>query len=334
MKMRRTFDEALHHLLSEESLKAAWLYGLSTIGPQDYETFKQAWPRISAARRRKVMQRLVELAEANFEVDFKPIFLHGLADEDPEVRVAAIEGLWEHEDAALIAPLVHLLRADPELQVRAAAATAMGQFVLLGELEKIDGAAALLAEQSLLETIRHPDEDIEVRRRAVEAVGYSSKVGIRNVIEAAYFDDHPRMRVSALFAMGNSADMFWIPTLLRELENDDPEFRFHAAHACGRLEAAETVHPLIALIERETDYEVQGAAIWSLGRIGGSTALRALETLAEDEDEVVREVAQEALDEINLLAGLDLPIYDLEADDEDDFLADLTFDDEDNDYLN
>ncbi|MFQ5613699.1 MAG: HEAT repeat domain-containing protein [Anaerolineae bacterium] len=322
--MNDMFNAALRHLLADEPVRVTHLYTLSMMQPQRLDTFKQTWARVPAPRRRKVMQRLVEMTETNLEVNFTPIFLLGLADEEAGVRQAAIEGLWEEEDPALVGLLVHLLQTDPDVAVRAAAATALGQFVLLGELEEIDGAPALLAEQSLLEAIRKPAEDLEVRRRAVEAVAYSGETGIRQVIEAAYFDEHPKMRVSAVFAMGHSADRVWVPTLLRELESDNPEMRFEAARACGELEAAEAIPALLVLIETEGDYEIRSAAIWSLGSIGGSRARQALLDLVEGDDRVLRAVAQEALEAINPFGDelLDLSLYPLE---------DIEFEDEEAD---
>jgi HEAT repeat protein len=328
------FTEALRHLQSSEKLQVVQLYGLSVISVADFESFKQVWPTLADARRRKLMHRLVELAETNFEVDFTPIFLQGLTDEDGRVRAKAVEGLWEVEDQALVGPLTHLLRADPLVEVRAVAATALGQYILLGELEEIDGAPAHLAEQAILEAIRDPNEEVEVCRRAIEAIGYSGGAGVRNLLEAAYYDEDQRMQVSAIFAMGRSADRIWIPILIQELENRDSEIRFQAARSCGELEAQEAVPKLINLIEIEADYEVQTVAIWSLGRIGGALAQEALETLAAGDDKVLREAAEEALEEINVWAGLSLPLYDFDDEDDDDLLPGLAFDEDLNGRLN
>ena len=70
-----------------------------------------------------------------------------LGDEDAEVRTSAINGLWEHEDPALIHPLVHLLRTDQAVIVRATAATALGKFIKMRELEELDPYQVLLAEE-------------------------------------------------------------------------------------------------------------------------------------------------------------------------------------------
>jgi HEAT repeat protein len=233
-----------------------------------------------------------------------------MGDADSEVRAAAIDGLWENEDQALVGPLVHLLRADESLNVRAAAATALGRFVLLGELEEIDRAPAMLAEQALLETLHDAQSDLEVRRRAVESISYSGEAGVREIIEAAYYDEEEKMQASALFAMGRSADPFWIKLLVVELDNPNPELRFEAARACGELEASAAVAQLIDMSFNDPDREVQQAAVWALGRIGGREARQALEACCESDDEALSEAAAEALDEMELLGeALGIPLF-------------------------
>jgi len=272
--------------------------------------FQEVWPGIEVGRRRTLMHSLVELTELSFEVNFDPIFLVAMGDDDSEVRAAAIDGLWENEDQALIGPLVHLLRADEASNVRAAAAMALARFILLGELEKIDRAPAMLAEQALLETLRSAEEELEVRRRAVEALAYSGEAGVRDIIETAFYDEDEKMQASALFAMGRSADPYWCKLLVRELDNSNPELRFEAVRACGELETRLAVSRLIQMSMDDQDREVQQAALWALGRIGGREAREALETFCDSEDEALSQAAAEALDEMDLLGdSLAIPLY-------------------------
>jgi hypothetical protein len=268
------------------------------------------------------MQELVEIGEANFEVYFDPVFLLGLGDEDAEVRTSAINGLWENEDPSLIGPLVHLLRTDEAVGVRAAAATALGRFVYLGAVEDIDQHQALLAEEALLDTIHRGAEDIEVRRRAVESIAFSSEPAIAQIIENAYYDDNEKMQISAIFAMGRSADAHWWPQVIAELENDNSEIRFEAARACGELEAGEAVSKLIELIEDDPDLQVQEMAIWALGRIGGPAAREALEECLESEVESIALAAEEALDELNLFSD-SFNLFDFDEDEDEDDWYDL-----------
>jgi HEAT repeat protein len=305
-------EKALLHISnSDERLITRHLYELSNMTHKQLERFREVWPKIDPSRRQLIISQLVELVENSFEVNFDPVFLLALGDEDSQVRATAIDGLWENEDQALIGPLVHLLRTDEAIRVRATAATALGRFVLLGELEGIDRAPAMLAEQALLEAIRQNVEDLEVRRRAVEAIAFSGQAGVRQIIEAAYYSEEEEMRVSALFAMGRSADLYWRTLLSEELNNPNPALRFEAARSCGELEVSRAVPRLIEMVFDEPDREVQQAAVWALGLIGGSEAREALETCYLSDDEVLSQAAADALDEMDLLSSgiIDIPLF-------------------------
>jgi HEAT repeat protein len=309
------FEELLKRIGdSQTSLSISSLYGLSDLTRAEAQLFQEVWSLIDAGGRRWIIQSLVDIAEASFEVDFNPIFRLCLKDEDEVVRSRAIEGLWEDEDLTLAGLLVHFLRDDPSESVRAAAATSLGRFVLLGELEKIEAAPAMMVEDALLGAIYDPHETLEVRRRAVESIAYSGQAQVRDIIEMAYCDDEEKMRISAVFAMGRSADPIWHEMVIAELDNPNPEMRYEAARACGELEAAAALSALIGLIEADPDPEVQEMAIWALGHIGGKEARRVLEACCESKDEALRQAAEEALDELDFLGGhLDLLLF--ESDD-------------------
>ena len=309
------FEELLKKLGDHQTpLSISSLYGLSHLTRAEAQLFQEVWSLVDAGRRQWILQSLVDIAEASFEVDFNPIFRLCLNDEDAVVRSRAIEGLWEDEDLTLAGLLVRLLRDDPSESVRAAAATSLGRFVLLGELEKIEAAPAMMVEDALLGAIYDPHETLEVRRRAVESIAYSGQAQVQDIIEMAYYDDEEKMRISAIFAMGRSADPLWHEMVIAELDNPNPEMRYEAARACGELEASAALSALIYLIEADPDPEVQEMAIWALGRIGGKEARRVLEACCESEDETLRQAAEEALDELDFLGGhLDLLLF--ESDD-------------------
>jgi HEAT repeat protein len=185
MSVREKLDieTVLAHLAdAEKRPRLSILYHLSDLGREELLRFQAAWGDLPQERRRWIARNLVDLAEEHFELYYTPIFRWLLGDPDPEVRVQAIEGLWEDEDVTLINPLVRLLREDADEAVRAAAASALGRFVLLGELGEIEAPLAMAVEKALLATIHTPEESVEVRRRAVEAVAYSGEAGIRDVI--------------------------------------------------------------------------------------------------------------------------------------------------------
>lgn len=306
------YEEALRHVSRDgEKLNVRYLYALSGMTAEQLEMFRDYWPEIGTERRRLVVRELAELTEESFEVNFDPVFILAMGDEDSQVRTAAIEGLWENEDRGLIAPLIYLLQSDDSDMVRAAAATALGRFVLLGELKKIDEATSALVEGSLRAAIDNPNETIEVHRRSVESIAYSSRSSVRRIIRGAYYSDDERMQGSALFAMGRSADPCWRHLLLSELDSQSPELRYEAARACGELELSQAVARLGDMAFNDPDAEVQQAAVWALGSIGGREARRLLESCYDSDDEALSDAAAEALDEIDLLGeSLSIPLYD------------------------
>jgi HEAT repeat protein len=301
--MTDSFKEILNQIATDESLHTIGLYIFSKMDQASLEIFQEVWPTIPDQRRRAIMQELVEIYEVNFEVDFDPVFLLGLGDEDAQVRTFAINGLWENENPALIAPLIHLLRTDEVAMVRAA--TALGRFIYLSEIEELDSETTIPIKEALLETIYQPVEDIDVRRRAIESIAFLNESRVTQIIESAYYDDNEKMQASAIFAMGRNADRNWRSRIVAELDNANSEIRFEAARACGELEAAEAVPKLITLITDSDswDQEVQEMSIWALGRIGGSTAREALEICLDSDNEALALAAEEALEELNLFSS-------------------------------
>ena len=329
------FVETLEHLKNEsEPVKLAYLYNLSGLSPEKMHQFEDTWATLTPARRRKILEHLTGITEDSFEVNFDPIFIMALGDTDADVQMWAVKGLWESEAPGLTQPFLYLLKKGKTPALRAAVASALGQFVYLGEMEEIDAEIQETVEQALLDTIRQGSEDIEVVRRAIEAISFSGRDGIDRIIETAYYHENELMRVSAVFAMGRHGDARkWENIVINELDNLSPAIRFEAARACGELALESAVDKLIHLIQTEADTEVQLNAIWSLGQIGGKKAENALTSLVESSTGIVQSTAQDALDEIMMfntaammfdfageLDDPDAAMWDDEPDDDDDLL--------------
>jgi HEAT repeat protein len=282
---------------SAKPLHLSSLYALSNLGKADLATLRAVWPGIAVERRRKIVQDLVEIGEESVEVDFSDALRTLLDDADAEVRAAAVDGLWECEDVTLIKIFIALLQNDPAELVRARAATALGRYMYLAELEELSTTKATQVKQALLAAHRHPGETLEVRRRALEALSALTDPEIHDLTAAAYQHPEEKMRVSAVFAMGHSGHTRWRSTVLKELDNPSPAIRFEAAKAAGELEAKKAVPRLIELLA-DSDREIQQAAAWSLGQIGGKQAKEALRRVAKGKDEVLREAAGAALEEL------------------------------------
>lgn len=300
-----TFDElvvALHD--TSAPLAAAAIYRLSALPQGDRDALLKVWPGLPVERRRALLVRLNEVSEANFEVDFTAVAELALQDADEEVRQRAIACLWEVKAPWLMRRLMTVLEDDSSAAVREEAASGLGRYVLQAELGKLPPEEIKPVEERLLMICRSAHEPLDVRRRALESIGYSSHKEVPTLIEDAYFADAQRMRVSAVFAMGRSADERWAPYVLQELEGEDPELRYEAAQAAGELRLSDAI-PLLADLLEGDDVEVVSVSIWSLGEIGGPEARRALNEATRwiDDDDLL-EAIDDALSMVALSDGL------------------------------
>jgi HEAT repeat protein len=296
------------------------LAGLSAIDRNAHEQFLDVWRRLSIQRRRTIIDRLADVADDNIELDFSRVFLAGLLDDDVQVRAQSIKALWEYEGVDLT-PLLLRLLADPEAIVRSEAALGLGRVLLRAELADTVAPETEEIESALRATFDDTAELSEVRGRALEALGVRGHEWVRELIEDAYASGERRMQISAVHAMGRSADPEWLPTILEELHSDDGEMRFEAAMAAGSIAEEEAIADLAELADDE-DTEVQEAAIGALGEIGGPAARAALHQIASDsKDERVLEAVSDALSQADFVddpLGIQMHIARSVAEDEED----------------
>lgn len=311
------FRDALEHLKSNERLNMPTLYALSAPTRDNMTSFDKAWPQIQPERRRHITQNLADLAEANFRLDFRRIFRHLLDDPDPQVRATAVDGLWEDENHDLIECYCEMLENDLSAEVRASAAQALGKYVLQAELDELDAEPVHHIRVVLRDVLHDESETPAVRRRALESIAYHDHTDTREVIRTAYDAPSHLMRVSAIFAMGRSIDPFWSDVVLMELDNPSPEIRFEAARASGELRLQGAVPALIELVS-DMDRQIQEAAIWALGQVGGKRAKRVLNHIIRGEDKEFARAAEDAMGELLLMEGeIGLPLYDFDLSDGD-----------------
>jgi len=263
------------------------------------------------------LEDIEELSGSNMLLSYEAVCRFVINDPDPRVRTLAVRTLWDFPYLYLLPTFLELLSKDSAAEVRSAAATALGSYIYLGEIEELPEETLHEVEEELLSVANGPDM-AEVRRHALESLGYSSRVEVPPMIEAAYYSGQDDWITSALFAMGRSADEVWVPLVVEMLESDNPELRWEAIRAAGELEARETVPRLVELLNEE-DPDIYSAAIWSLSQIGGEGVRDLLEQMyAETEDDDELDLIEEALDNLAFTEEVEiLDLLDIEDDEED-----------------
>jgi HEAT repeat protein len=293
--MSEEFAKLLDELTDASSdVKVSSLTGLSELSDDEATALRDRWSEIDLRRRRWLVSELIELAEDNVDLNFDRVFLRGLDDDDPGVRLESINGLWEYERSDLIAPLLRMMENDESEAVRAAAALALGRYVMAYETGRLRSRYFEAIEASMRMVLANPDGVEEVRARALEAIGAHDAAWVRQAITVAYESDVRGLKRSAVHAMGRSGEERWLPLVIREMSNEEGELRYEAATAAGAI-GDERALPHLVRLAQDTDAEVAQASVMALGEIGGVQAKQALQDLVSDPSPALRQAATEAL---------------------------------------
>ncbi len=209
------------------------------------------------------------------------------------------------------------VRSARSWQHRARAATTLG---LLGELRAV---------KPLLEGMRDPHEDPDVKLACAEALGQirSPAVIPLLVAELEHLDDWSSPRIAAVLirfrelaveplihalasaanlnvrvwaaqVIGKLADTRAVPPLLARIHDRSDALRTSVANALGDLRDARAVRPLIDSVLRDPSATVRAQAAAALGRIGDVTAVPLLIAALGDPEHWVRLRALEAIEAI------------------------------------
>jgi len=317
------FQQVLDAYLDTETpFPPRLLYRLSDLSHTDLHALTRIWDQAPGWRRQALLEDIQTLGEADNLLSFEALSNFALQDTEAGVRLPAVHVLAEYENPIYASRFINLLESDPDPEVRAAAAAALGYYVYLGELEELDSLKKDEVEASLLKVYRGNDPD-PIRRRALEALGYTSLEEVQPLIQQAYTSESRDWKASALFAMGRSASEIWLPQVLESLDSRLPQIRAEAARAAGELDAHVAVERLLELLD-DPDEDVMTAAIWSLSQLGGEGVGDALvKVLKRTDDEELAEWIDSALENLAFTEGvqafemLELSDDNLDEDEED-----------------
>lgn len=310
---QRVIDELLNG--GQKELSRRSLQEFSDMDPASLKALFEAWPRIKADRKRRLLEGLQSLSDTDTLVSFDDFARALLTDADAQVRVRALRLLDECDDVKLVPAFLKIMTSDEDAAARAEAASSLGKYVELGELEEIPQTTQHQIEDALLEKVNSDDQPL-VRRHALEALGYSSRPEVVTLLESAFRRQDPDWQASALFAMGRSSDDRWEEQVLSRLMDENPRVRLAAVEAAGELSLSSAHAILLRMLEDEEEDDVFSAAIWSLSQIGGEDARVYIENLLDltDDDQQIG-FLEDALD--NLAFTEDLSHFDLMSFDSD-----------------
>jgi HEAT repeat protein len=312
-----SFQSVLDSLIaSGKEFPRKYLNHFSDIQPLELQTVLDVWDRVNLDRKLSLLDGLLSMAEKDTLVSFDDFASAILIDPEASIRTRALRLLLECEDVKLVPTYLDLLKNDPDFGVRVEAANVLGLFMELGELEEISEEIHGEVMSGLVEAAGG-EKEARVRRRALEALGWSSDAGVIALVESAYEMDENEWKASALIAMGRSANDIWEDRILRSLLDENNAVRKAAVQSAGMLPLKSARLPLLRMLEEEDSEDVMSAVIWSLSQIGGEDVRTYLEALVgeAEEDELI-DYLEEALDNLSFTEDLDR--FDLLAVDPDD----------------
>ena len=282
------------------------LLGFSDMTVENFATYTKVWPSVDDDRRSAVLQRLREInaEEEGYQFDFVPVFRLALADPDERVRIAAVEGLESDDSTVIMHIFVRMIREDSSQIVKAATATALGQYLYYGELEEIDKHDRDKVYSALMGALLIAPRNSLLHHRLIEAIGFADNEETQTIIADAHDQGSEDLRESAITAMGRSGNQKWHTTLIADLNSDSPSIRSRAAWACGETFCDDATADLGRLVREDDDIDVQLAAIEALGEIATDDARALLKRATDSKDEDIASAAEEALENAEMMGDV------------------------------
>jgi HEAT repeat protein len=211
-----------------------------------------------------------------------------LASNVVAVRRKAIQELIHSDLSAHLFPQMQAALKDPDGEVRATAATAIGNL----------GAKAEPAIPALIAQLGK-DGTKEARETAARAMGRIGKAApdnrsaVKPLRQAGAEDADPVTRTVALGALAMMGEDVpgQVTALRKYLHHDEPLVRMKAAHALGMIgtPARAAAPEIVAVLAKETDGHRRGYIARALGNTGDPNSLPVLEkALAKETDPVAQ----------------------------------------------
>lgn len=277
----------------------AMIVALSDLGREEAALVRQHWASLPIVSRTAAMTIATALAHSRVDLDFLRL-AHIVLELDTNIArraaLAAVEGRGGSEMAVRIAAV---LAGESDGAVLAAAAEAAAPYMLQLELGELDEDAEQLAQE--LRRLLTGEAAFDVHTHALRALGPLSREWVEEAIRDAYYSDEPLLRLAAIDAMGNSANVDWFEYLEESITSEDPQFRVAVAKAYATIGDEAGVDAVAELLEDE-DLDVVAAAMNALAEIGGEEAVDHLQRFRAR----VPEELEGQLEEASELANFDI----------------------------
>ena len=247
------------------------------------------------------------------------LLVGALRHPDASVRLRTLEQAVYEADDELAEELMRLLLEDPSEEVRARVPIALGPTLELCWDEIVDGrlpppsdwGSAPLTQKvydRLIETLRRLYLDGTtpelVRRRVLEGAVRSPQPWQEKATAAAFGSEQESWRITAVFCMGHLRG--FDDQIVEAFDSGSEAVRCEAIRAAGRRGVKRLAGALVALAgDPGADLDERVAAIEALPsfELPGTSDL--LEELTADPEEAIAEAAEEALDDVIMVAMAD-----------------------------
>jgi len=266
----------------------------------------------------QLLDRLEDLEDNPFSVNFDPIGLlnQALHASSKQAKKRSLELIGFFPNADFIEPLFRLIADETDLELRKQAIDTLGQFLHHGSMSDYDriepdelpepeegtGITDLSPVQFqairdfMGELVNQPDWSPVLRARALIYYARLNPERAATRIDQFYSSGDEALIEGAVEAIARLSGGDWRGIIMKEITRQPDDRRKRAAIDAAGQHQVEEAGPQLARILRETTRpQLRQAAVEALGLVPWSEASDHLQEHLEDENEVVRELAEQGL---------------------------------------
>ncbi|MBN1417507.1 MAG: HEAT repeat domain-containing protein [Planctomycetes bacterium] len=207
-----------------------------------------------------------------------------LADQDPRVRMTAIDTLADIGDRESIPSIMNFL-ADPDRNVRQQA---------MRSLQEMNAREAGPAIAELLK-----DDDPRLRSQAADIVGRMRVKESADLLIQALADERNEVKGEVIASLGEIGAKEAVPYLREMYENDPGQHRVRLLRSLASLgdakPLADEVNRLATVVRTDGNEDARRRAMWTLAWLSPEKSKAVLQQALQDPSERIRQEAARAL---------------------------------------